>query len=106
MTTDPQQTLHHAVDVTVDVTVDDAWAILEFLVPRLESLEHAHDGDTEEHRAAVALAEAVCALVWALESAIRGPRRGVPANARHRRRLPALHRPRTSGSPAKCGGSP
>jgi hypothetical protein len=72
MTNDPQQTLHHA----VDVTVDDAWAILEFLAPRLESLEHAHDGDTEEHRAAAALSEAVSALVLALESAIRGPNRG------------------------------
>ncbi|MFD7409920.1 hypothetical protein ACFV7R_46815 [Streptomyces sp. NPDC059866] len=72
MTTDPEPTLHHA----VDVTVEDAWAILEFLAPRLESLERAHDGDTEEHRTAAALAEAMSALVLALESEIRGPNRG------------------------------
>ncbi|MFE3269919.1 hypothetical protein [Streptomyces sp. NPDC059215] len=72
MTTDPELTLHHA----VDVTVEDAWAILEFLAPRLESLERAHDGDTEEHRTAAALAEAMSALVLALESEICGPNRG------------------------------
>lgn len=69
MTTDPQQAPHHA----VDVTVDDAWAIVGFPVPRLESLAHAHDGDTEEHRAAAALTEAVSALVPALESGGRVP---------------------------------
>lgn len=71
MTTDREPTLHYA----VDVTVDDAWAILEFLAPRLDLLERAHEGDTEEHRAAAALAEAVSALVLALESAIRSPNR-------------------------------
>ncbi|MFI5681737.1 hypothetical protein [Streptomyces cellulosae] len=76
MTTDPEPTLHHA----VDVTMEDAWAILDFLAPRLESLERAHDGDTEEHRAAAALAEAMSTLVLALESEIRGSNGGRPSN--------------------------
>ncbi|MGW1091090.1 hypothetical protein ACWD4L_33570 [Streptomyces sp. NPDC002596] len=72
MSTDPERTLHHA----VDITADDAWAIIDFLTPRLESLERVHDDGTEEHRTAAALAEAVSALVLAIESEIRGPRRG------------------------------
>ncbi|MEU3516251.1 hypothetical protein ABZ770_13340 [Streptomyces sp. NPDC006654] len=68
MSTDPQQTLHHA----VDVTVNDAWAVIDFLVPRLEALERDHAGGTEEHRTATALSEAVSVLVMLLESEIRG----------------------------------
>jgi hypothetical protein len=72
VSTDPERTLHHA----VDVTAEDAWAIMDFLTPRLESPERAHDGGTKEHRTGAALAEAVSTLVLALESEIRGRRRG------------------------------
>ncbi|MGW4198439.1 hypothetical protein [Streptomyces sp. NPDC005004] len=72
MSTDPERTLHHA----LDVTADDAWAIMDFLMPRLKSLERLHEGDTEEHRTAAALAEAVAVLVLALVSEILGPPRG------------------------------
>lgn len=72
MSTDPERTLHHA----VDVTADDVWAIADFLTPRLEALERTHHDDTEEHRTAAALAEAVSALVMALDAQILGPPRG------------------------------
>ncbi|MFF3987959.1 hypothetical protein ACFY0B_25615 [Streptomyces sp. NPDC001797] len=88
MSSDPERTLHYA----VDVTVDDAWAIIDFLTPRLESLERTYDGGTEEHRTAAALGEAMSVLFLALELEIRGP--GV---RRHRHR---------SAAPPAIGPSP
>ncbi|MFG2371437.1 hypothetical protein ACGFY9_08165 [Streptomyces sp. NPDC048504] len=69
MSTDPEHKPLHA----VDITLDDAWAIYDFLVPRLESLQRSHGDGTEEHRTAAALAEAVSALVLEIEREIRGP---------------------------------
>lgn len=72
MSTGPEHGPRHA----VDVTMDDVWAVYDFLVPRLESLQRAHGGATEEHRTAAALAEAVSGLVLVIETEIRGPMTG------------------------------
>ncbi|WP_405435066.1 hypothetical protein OG373_41000 [Streptomyces avidinii] len=65
----PERTLHHA----SDITEDDAWAIFEFLMPRLEAQEAAHGAETEEHRTAGALAQVMSGLVLQLEWDIRAP---------------------------------
>ncbi|MFJ4320677.1 hypothetical protein ACIP46_36155 [Streptomyces lavendulae] len=67
----PERTLRH----TVDVTADDAWAVMEFLMPRLEALERAHGGGTEEYRTAGALAQIMSGLVLKLDAEILGPSR-------------------------------
>ncbi|MDT0319291.1 hypothetical protein [Streptomyces millisiae] len=66
-----ERTLRHA----SDVTVDDVWAIADFLLPRLDSLQRIHDAATEEHRIAVGLAEVTSVLTLALESEILGAAR-------------------------------
>ncbi|MFE2418008.1 hypothetical protein [Streptomyces hokutonensis] len=83
MSTDPE---HKPLRAT-DITMDDAWAIHDFLVPRLESLQRAHGDATEEHRTAAALAEAVSALILLIEREIRGPMR--PRLAQSSARPPA-----------------
>jgi hypothetical protein len=83
MSTDPEHKPLHA----VDITMDDAWAIHDFLVPRLDSLQRAHGDGTEEHRTAAALAEAVSVLVLEIEQGIRGPKR--PRIAKSSARPPA-----------------
>jgi len=77
MTTDPE---HKPLRAT-DITMDDAWAVYDFLVPRLESLQRAHGDGTEEHRTAAALGEAVSALILLIEREIRGPMRPRPAKS-------------------------
>ncbi|MBK3566854.1 hypothetical protein [Streptomyces sp. MBT62] len=70
-----------------DIKMDDAWAIYDFLVPRLESLQRAHGDGTEERRTAEALAEAISVLVLEIEREIRGPMR--PRLAKSSARPPA-----------------
>ncbi|MFD7628929.1 hypothetical protein ACFV7Q_23330 [Streptomyces sp. NPDC059851] len=53
-----------------DITADDAWAICDFVMPRMEALERLHCSGSEEHRTAGALAEAVSGLVLRLEAEI------------------------------------
>ncbi|MFF4448736.1 hypothetical protein [Streptomyces sp. NPDC001502] len=65
----PERMLHHA----SDITEDDAWAIFEFLMPRLEAQEAAHGAEAEEHRTAGALARVMSRLVLQLEWDIRAP---------------------------------
>jgi hypothetical protein len=72
MSTGPEHKPPHA----VDVTMDDARAVLAFLTPRLESQERAHASGTDEHRAASALSEAVCVFALIIEAEIRDPLAG------------------------------
>ncbi|MDV9172264.1 hypothetical protein R6V09_19395 [Streptomyces sp. W16] len=85
MSTGPEHKPLHA----VDVTMDDVWAVVDFLTPRLESLERAHDGGADEHRAASALAEAVCMFALTIDAEIRGPLTGRVHNPSGRPPAPA-----------------
>lgn len=85
MSTDPE----HKPLLATGITVDDAWAVYDFLVPRLESVQRAHGDGTEEHRTAAALAEAVSALVLEIEREIRGPMRPRLATSSARPPAPA-----------------
>ncbi|MGX9886005.1 hypothetical protein [Streptomyces sp. NPDC002276] len=76
MSTDPERKALLA----TDVTINDVWAIYDFLVPRLESLERTHGADTDEHRTASALNEAVAIFALAIEAEIRGPLTGRARN--------------------------
>ena len=85
MSTDPEHRPPHA----VDITMDDVWAVLDFLTPRLESQERAHGSGTDEHRAASALDEAVCMFALIIEAEIRGPLTGRVRNPSGRPPAPA-----------------
>ncbi|MBT2478126.1 hypothetical protein [Streptomyces sp. ISL-94] len=67
--------LESAPRYATDITADDAWAVYEFVMPRLDALLSTHDAGSEQHRIAEALAEALATLVLRLDTEILRPTR-------------------------------